>query len=215
MSWCPSAAEGMCNPEPERVPAAVQLIQPVAPPLSPLSFPRLSPLPRRSYAAWSSTLRHTHPVHCRLSASCSRPSARRLPARRHASLSALSSLQPRLPQPRRLEPFLPTPPCSLLSVPSPLLSACRLAVRRRSEHSHLAACRRISDHRITPQPLAPQSTAAAQTVINTVAHKAPGVVPELARTRSGGPGARAAGSRPNWPQHCKTVSRENSRRFHS
>jgi hypothetical protein len=117
------------------------------PPLSPLSFPvcRHCP-PRRSYAAWSSTLHRTHPVRCRLSASCSRPSARRLPACRHASLSALSSLQPRLPQPRRPEPFLPTPPCSLSSVSSPLLSARRLAVCRRSEHSRLAACHRIGDH---------------------------------------------------------------------
>jgi hypothetical protein len=102
--------------------------------------------PRRSYAAWSPTLHSTHPVRCRLSASCRRPSARRLPACGHASLSALSSLQPRLPQPRRPEPFLPTPPCSLSLVSSPLLSARRLAVCRRSEHSRLAACHRIGDH---------------------------------------------------------------------
>jgi hypothetical protein len=133
------------------------------PPLSLLSFPRLSPLPTPPQLRCS--LHRTHPVRCRISASCSRPTARRLPARRrHASRSPSVHCRQHLclPQPRRLEPFLPTPPCSLSSIPSPLpLSSSsrhlpplgtspprRLSSHRRSPLSHCTPvdCRRPDSH---------------------------------------------------------------------
>ncbi|KAI0277548.1 hypothetical protein BC826DRAFT_1113807 [Russula brevipes] len=70
------------------------------------------------YAAWSPTLHRTHPLQLPLSPSSPRPPPPCIPE----SLSALSSPQPRLSQPCRPEPFLPTPPLQLAVDPQPAAS---------------------------------------------------------------------------------------------
>jgi hypothetical protein len=150
MSWCPSAAEGMCNPEPERVPAAVRLIQPVTPPQSavvPPSVATAHPAAVTLPGAPHYTVLTQSAVASPLAAAApqpvvSPPAAAMLPGapqrtvvRNHASRSRAAQSPS---SPRRLAACCRSPACCL--------SARRLAICRRSEHSHLAACRRIGDH---------------------------------------------------------------------
>jgi hypothetical protein len=171
MSWCPSAAEGMCNPEPERVPAAVQLIQPVSPPqpaVIPPSVATAHPAAVMPPGAPHYTVLTQSTVASPLAAAAPQPvvspPAAMLPSAhcRHCNHASGSHAARSPSSPRRLAACRRSPARCFQLVVSPSAAA-----------QNTAASQPVVASAITPQPLATQSTAAAQTVINDSSAQGP------------------------------------------